>query len=120
MAGEPALSLLELMVHVEASRLVTMDLVICPCHFADELMESVEDLLLENELPRDWRIFPWPASTQEIGQRWFTEARSVVLSVPSAVLPRSRNYLINPIHPDFRRVQREAPETLDVDLRLGR
>ena len=37
-----------------------------------------------------------------------------------AVVPAERNYLLNPRHPDFNRIQIGAPISLEVDTRLLR
>lgn len=113
-AESPAVALLEVMVHVERPRLLAMELVVVPCHFDEELVRTPD------ELPDDWRAFPWPASTQQIGRAWFEEQKSAVFAVPSAVLPSARNYLLNPEHPQFGEIVIDAPEPLDLDPRLGR
>jgi RES domain-containing protein len=41
-----------------------------------------------------------------------------VLRVPSAVIPDECNYVLNPRHPDFVRVEIGAPQELAVDRRL--
>ena len=115
-----AVALLEVLVHVERPRLVTMDLVVVPCRFDETLCESVEAYVEAAELPDDWRRFPWPVSTQQIGRRWFEEGRTPVLAVPSAVLPAATNYLVNPEHARFAEITIGAPEPFEVDPRLGR
>lgn len=118
-AESPALALLEVLIHVERPRLLTMDLVVVPARFDEALLESVAAFVGPEGLPADWRTFPWPASTQQIGQRWFAEKRSVVLEVPSAVVPSASNYLLNPEHPRFDEVARGPAAPFDVDPRLG-
>ena len=118
-AASPELALLEVLVHVERPRLITMELVIIPAHFDEALMEMVSAYTDADGLPSDWRLFPWPPVTQLIGQRWFEAGRSVVLEVPSAVVPSSKNYLINPKHPRFAEVTLGTPEPFYVDPRLG-
>jgi RES domain-containing protein len=39
------------------------------------------------------------------GSRWFRAARTAVLEVPSAIVPSEKNYLLNPLHSDFRRIR---------------
>ena len=73
-----------------------------------------------DDLPPDWLEFPHPPSTRRIGDDWLEEGSSLALSVPSAVLPKERNYLINPAHGDFRVVTIAAPEPLVLDPRLLR
>jgi RES domain-containing protein len=56
--------------------------------------------------------------SQSIGDRWLESARSAVLRVPSAVLPAESNFLMNPRHADFDRIEIAPPEVLGVDPRL--
>ena len=54
----------------------------------------------------------------QIGDQWVREARSVVLAVPSAIVPAERNFLLNPAHPDFRKVRQHKPVEFAFDARL--
>jgi RES domain-containing protein len=58
--------------------------------------------------------------TRDLGTAWATALVTAVLSVPSVVIPRERNYLLNPAHPDFARIQFGNPEPFYFDDRLGR
>lgn len=71
-------------------------------------------------LPRGWRRYPAPARLQEIGHAWVREGRTAVLSVPSAVIPDERLYLLNPAHPHFGRIRVLEPEPFTFDPRLIR
>jgi len=70
-------------------------------------------------LPEDWRRSPPPEGTRRIGDRWLTEGASVVLRVPSALVPQESNYLLNPRHPDFTDVRVVEAAPFDPDPRLG-
>jgi RES domain-containing protein len=54
----------------------------------------------------------------ELGDQWVRAARSVVLAVPSAILPGERNFLLNPTHPDFGKLRRHRPVDFAFDDRL--
>ncbi|MBI2497892.1 MAG: RES domain-containing protein, partial [Opitutae bacterium] len=41
------------------------------------------------------------------------------LRVPSVVVPGEFNYLLNPAHPDFKRVKIGKPEPFSFDPRLA-
>lgn len=69
-------------------------------------------------LPDDWRAMPSPRSTAQIGDEWIAAQSSLVLRVPSVILPDEDNYLLNPHHPDFGSVQAGEPTDLDIDPRL--
>jgi RES domain-containing protein len=58
------------------------------------------------------------AATQEIGRKWTAEFRSAVLRVPSAIVPAEWIYVLNPKHPDFRRIEFLTPAPFGFDLRL--
>ncbi|GIV60340.1 MAG: hypothetical protein KatS3mg043_1429 [Rhodothermaceae bacterium] len=115
-ADTPALALLETMVHLEEADLLAFEFVAFPIRFGDDLLEVLDT----EALPEDWNAWPWPASTQHLGTNWFMSQRSVVLRVPSAVVPHQYNYLINPTHPDFSRLEIGPAEPFPVDPRLAR
>ncbi|MBS0561419.1 MAG: RES domain-containing protein [Proteobacteria bacterium] len=53
------------------------------------------------------------------GELWLREARSAVLIVPSAVTGgRDRNAVVNPAHPDARRIAVDEEERVRLDPRL--
>ena len=70
------------------------------------------------DLPRCWQRYPAPVQLQDLGNRWVADGATAVLAVPSAVVPQERNYLLNPAHPDFRRMRIGRPESFRFDLRM--
>ena len=61
-------------------------------------------------LPDDWDAdnVDWSvgsAASQCIGDDWLARGTSLLLRVPSVVVPVGWNYLLNPAHPDARRVR---------------
>ncbi len=111
-----SLAALELLVHADAA-LLPDDLVAIPAEIPDAL--SIETLDAA-DLPRDWRRYPAPESLAERGTAWARAARSPALSVPSAVVPSERNFLLNPAHPDFGKIRIGKPERFALDGRLRR
>jgi RES domain-containing protein len=109
-----ALAALEMLVHLEAEDLLASYYVLIPADVPDDLILSVAD-----PLPPDWNAHPASASTRAIGDDWVTAGGSAVLAVPSAVIPAERNYLINPLHPDFPRITVGPAEPFDFDPRLA-
>lgn len=65
------------------------------------------------DLPR-WDL----AGTREKGDQWLEQGRTVVLRVPSKVVPAEAIYVINPAHPDFPRLRIAQPEPFRFDERL--
>ncbi|MGH8194063.1 MAG: RES family NAD+ phosphorylase [Woeseiaceae bacterium] len=70
------------------------------------------------ELPPDWRSMASRSRLQAIGTDWAKKNSAAVLAVPSAVIPAEANYLLNPLHADFRRIKFGKPQRLETDLRL--
>ena len=70
-------------------------------------------------LPTDWRDAPAPRSTQQIGSEWArTAGRAGALTVPSVVVPRERNILLNPAHPAAAGWKVTVQEPFRFDTRL--
>lgn len=76
------------------------------------------DRLRVDDLPSDWREFGARAKLQTIGAEWARKRRTAVLAVPSSIVPAESNYLLNPLHPDFKRIKVGKPATVKTDLRL--
>jgi RES domain-containing protein len=72
------------------------------------------------DLPSGWDAYPSIDATRDIGTDWAKGLTTAVLSMPSAVIPRERNYLLNPAHPDFERIRFASHEAFYFDDRLGR
>lgn len=115
-ASSAALALLETLVHVDRAELLRADYVAVPL----QIPGSVAEWLDPAGLPADWRAWPHPTSTRALGTAWFDARRSAALVVPSVVVPHEWNVLLNPIHPDFQRIEVGAPEPFPVDARLVR
>lgn len=56
--------------------------------------------------------------TREIGDTWLAAERSALLLVPSAAVPESFNYLLNPVHPDAKDVVLSWRKQIAYDKRL--
>ncbi|MDQ3847173.1 MAG: RES family NAD+ phosphorylase [Bacteroidota bacterium] len=67
-----------------------------------------------NNLPTDWKSFPYLHATQEIGDRFIAESRFLVMQVPSAVIQGDYNYLINPSHQFFCRLRLSVQSPMDL------
>lgn len=111
-SGTQALAALESLVHLNPP--VAFPFVIIPIGFDPALVETVA----LSGLPAGWNREPPPAFTQHLGDRWVEEARSAILEVPSALIPSEANYLLNPAHPNFKRVRVGKPIPFSFDPRL--
>lgn len=111
-AESQALAVLEILVQDEPLR---ARYVLMPAHLPDDL---ALDRVTVDQLPPDWRTPGGRSELQRRGAAWVRRGMSAVLAVPSAVIPAETNYLLNPGHPDFARVEIGPPQELVTDLRL--
>jgi RES domain-containing protein len=70
-------------------------------------------------LPLTWNTVPPSLESAHFGDAWVADKRSVILRVPSAVVPGESNYLINPRHPDFAQLRIGTPSEYLPDPRFG-
>lgn len=64
-----------------------------------------------------WASMP-PIDSKLFGEHWCQEKRSAILLVPSVVARPDSNILINPAHPDFRKIQVSLHQPVYWDRRL--
>ena len=103
-AGNLALASVEMIVNLPAPKLLS-NYVRIPARIAMDLILD----LPEADLPQDWNSRPISPSTRIIGDRWIKKQSSAVLKVPSIVVPDEYNYLLNPNHPDFTKIEIGKP-----------
>ena len=58
--------------------------------------------------------------TQARGSDWAKRRSSAALAVPSSVIPSETNYLLNPLHSAFARIDIDESHDFVIDLRLIR
>lgn len=110
-----ALATLEVAVHLDLSEDLPMD----RYYVEIEIPDSVEMLELRQEdLPEGWDAKPPSLESQYIGDDFVSQNSAAVLKVPSSIVPLSFNYLINPQHPDARKVSVIGKIPLIFDQRM--
>lgn len=110
-AESRSLAMLEMLVQDTPLR---ANYVFIPVSFPKSLVIEIELA----DLPNNWRSPGGTLELQALGKKWFDEKQSAVLSVPSAVIPAERNFILNPTHSDFNKVKIEEYELMITDLRL--
>lgn len=92
LAESPAAALLEVCVHTSAND-VPPEFTLLKVEGPDVDVPSIR----MDELPEDWR---WRLEvTHDLGSAYLERNESVLLRVPSAIVPETMNYLFNPSHP---------------------
>jgi RES domain-containing protein len=104
---------MEMLVHLGNADLLDRYLCI-PVSFDDRLCRRIA----RSDLPADWTADPAPSSTRALGSRWIADASSAVLAVPSSIVHIETIFLLNPGHPDFRKIIIGDPGEFHFDARL--
>jgi len=109
-----SLSVLELLVHADY-QFIPQDFGYLQLEISDTtIISQVKPAILK----QNWRHNPPLSFTQDYGSKWISSNKNLVLKVPSAVLPMTFNYLINPMHPDFESVKVIKKGVLELDSRI--
>jgi RES domain-containing protein len=97
--GSRSLSTLESVVHRSFIQPdITYKVMILSVTDSDRLIKTIGT----SDLPKNWRQFEAYSKLQEIGSAWITSKETLILKVPSVVIPQEYNYVINAEHPDFK------------------
>lgn len=112
-SGSLALAVLEVLVNAQLN-LTLSSYQAVPVDVDEKQIEKLN----ERRLPPGWRQSPPPYSVQSIGDEWAVTRSSLVLEVPSAVIPLEKNFVINPLHPAFMKLVKGKPIPLPIDDRL--
>ena len=114
-AESRALATLEVAVHLDLSEDLPKDR-----HYVEiNIPDDIEILELKHrDLPVNWDFKPPILETQFIGDDFVSDNEAAVLKVPSSIVPPEFNYLINPNHPDSKRIMVVSTEPLKLDKRI--
>jgi len=84
-----------------------------------EIPEAVAtDTIALSSLKKDWYTIDNYIYCQAIGNKWLNENRTAVLKVPSVIIKKEHDFLINPNHPDFQKIKLTGNEDFDFDNRF--
>lgn len=108
-----ALAVLEVLAYRKARRPLT------PRHlYSVRLTEAQIKRLAPRDLPETWRSYPYPTSTQALGDAWVAAGVTLALAVPSVLAPPEVNVMLNCAHPDFNALDIEGPAVFPISPRL--
>ena len=114
LGGSLSLAALETFVHLAAEdarlRFVSIRVAV-----PDDVAVETLDM---KRLPDDWRGEPPPAAGQALGGEWLRGGLSALLRVPSVIVPHEANYVLNPLHPDARKIALAKPHAFGFDQRM--
>ena len=81
-----------------------------------EVPDTASSVISGSALPAKW--LNDPDYSRYIGDEFLIQKKSLLLRVPSAIIPEEYNILINPLHPDFKKVKISSAKKFEFDGRL--
>ncbi|HKS35335.1 MAG TPA: RES family NAD+ phosphorylase [Enterobacteriaceae bacterium] len=114
-ASEAAsLTMLETLVHLHAAHILDAFTLL-----RIEIPDAQVQLADMAGLPENWASEEAPPELAAYGDAWSDTREAIALRVPSSLSPVEFNYLLNPSHPDFWEIARQATEIpFQFDTRL--
>ena len=107
-----SLSLLEMLVHAQFRDFsIALDLV----YIQVPETISIREISL-SKLKKNWHTDE--AYTRFIGDEFIKSQKSALLKVPSAVVQEEFNFLINPLHEEFKKIKIHKTKSFRPDKRL--
>jgi len=108
-----SLAVLEILVHIKTLK--------TPLNYYLITLEIPENVGLINidykKMKRNWKDDP--SYLQSIGDEFLNSKKSLVLKVPSAIIEDENNFIINPAHPDMKKIKILSAENFIFDKRLS-
>jgi RES domain-containing protein len=109
-----SLAMLEYFVHLDKDDPPT-DLVLAIAEVPDELSR---ERVAVGDLPANWRNTAAPPQLAHFGDEFAERGENCLLLAPSVLAPAENNCLINPAHPDYKRIDIRELEPLSYDPRM--
>jgi RES domain-containing protein len=109
-----SLAMLEYFVHLDKDD-PPADLVLAIAEIPDDL---ARDQVAVANLPANWRDAAAPLELAHLGDEFAQRGQRCLLLVPSVLAPAEHNCLINPAHPDYKRIAVLELESLRYDQRM--
>lgn len=115
LSSTPASALLEILVHLEIEEGHL------PRFYKLLEIQVPDDVSIEKL--EDWAKLPkgWPkkqAVTRTLGDQWLERNSAALLEIPSSLVPKTSNFLLNPLHPDAAKIQIVSVSKQALDSRL--
>lgn len=115
LSSSPSSSLLEILVHLEIEEGHL------PRFYKLLEIEAPDDIGLEKieawaKLPKGWT--KKLSLTRKLGDEWLERNSAALLQVPSALLPHTSNFLLNPMHVDAAKLKVLSVSRQGLDRRL--
>ncbi len=115
-ASSRALALLETLAHIPAGLLREKNYLLVHLHLPDNVgLRPVET----DSLPAGWDAPDIPPQTRKIGDDFLAGSKHLLLAVPSVLIYEEKNFVLNPRHPDMKKLRIVHSRRIRFDKRVG-
>lgn len=111
----PALAMSETMAHRLGQGLLSAGYSLITFEIADG---TPFQEISRQQLPDDWRLYSSYSISQPLGSAWFRQKETLLLRVPSAVVPGDYNVVVNATHLDYDQLREVGREAFPFDQRF--
>lgn len=109
-----ALAALEILVHISTNNVQPIDFSILSIFLPENSIDEIPITALKTEIDKNGLN----SNFKFIGDNWIKSNSSLLLKVPSIVIPEEYNYLVNPLHKNFNKVKIVENKLFRFDNRL--
>ena len=111
-----ALALLETLAHMPAKYLSEKKYILVTLSLPDNIGREELDW---TKLSPGWDTADTPSLTKRPGDKFLRSKSSLLLIVPSVLIPEENNYLLNPLHPDLKKLKLIHKRRIYFDVRVS-
>jgi RES domain-containing protein len=111
-----SLALLETLAHTPAKLLSEKVYLLITFFVPDNLEKEILD---KEKLITGWDAPDTRLLTKKIGDKFLRNKSSLLLSVPSVLMPEENNFIINPLHTDFKKLKIVHKRRIHFDNRVN-
>ena len=109
-----ALAALEILVHISTNNVQPINFSILSINLPENSIDEIPFTALKTEIDKNGLN----SNFKFIGDNWIKSNSSLLLKVPSIVIPEEYNYLVNPLHKNFNKVKIVENKLFRFDNRL--
>ena len=111
-----ALALLETLAHTPAKFLSDKKYILVTLSLPDTIKSEEID---RTKLSTGWDAPDTRPLTKKLGDKYLRSKTSLLLVVPSVLIPEENNYLLNPLHSDLKKIKLINKRRIDFDARVS-
>jgi RES domain-containing protein len=114
-ASSRSLALLETLAHTPAKMLQVKTYILVTIFVPDTVLKQVVD---SKELPEKWDATDIHPYTQKTGNNFLLENKKLLFWAPSVLMPEENICVLNPLHPDMKKVKIVQKRRIHFDKRM--